>query len=268
MRRRSVHIVLILLGVLALGLTPGVLQTRAGDSGKGFVCPPCGCAKDGTVFHEAGFCPACGMPLVEQSKRRNVAIIIHEGVELLDFAGPGEVFAAAGAFNVYTVSASTAPITSQGFVKIIPEYDVANSPKPDILVVPGGRTSVLLESEPLMTWLKASAADAEVVMSVCTGAFALAKVGLLEGRQVTTHWGAIDDLTRDAPTATVLENKRFVDNGKIVTTAGVSAGIDGALHIVSRMLGREKAETTARYMEYDKWEPEAGLVVALSPESP
>ena len=207
------------------------------------------------------------MVLVKKDEIRNVAIVVHNGAELLDFAGPGEVFAAAGPFNVYTVSETEQPIVSQGFVKVTPQYDVTDSPPPAIIVIPGGGSRALISSEPLMAWIEKSAADAEVVMSVCTGALALAKVGLLDGLEITTHYSAIDALKKQAPKSKVHENTRFVDNGKIVTTAGVSAGIDGALHIVSRLLGEDAASSTARYMEYDKWEPGAGRVVGAGKTS-
>ena len=195
----------------------------------------------------------------EKSKpRRNVAIFIHEGVELLDFAGPGEVFAAAGrsrAFRVYTVAASKDPVTSQGFLKITPEFTLADCPKPDVIVLPGGATGVPLKDAKVIDWIKAASADAEVVQSVCTGAFLLAKAGLLDGKEATTHWGSIDRLRTAAPKATVHADRRVVDNGKVITTAGVSAGIDGSLHVVSRLLGEQAAKDTARHMEY-RWEPE------------
>jgi len=190
--------------------------------------------------------------------KRNVAIFAHEGVELLDFAGPGEVFVAAGRngeFNVYTVAASPEPIVSQGFVTIKPQYTIANCPPPDIVILPGGRTDVPLNNAEVIEWIKKSSRSAEVVMSVCTGAFLLAKAGLLDGAEATTHWGSIESLKQNAPRTTVRENCRFVDNGKVVTAAGVSAGIDASLHVVDRLLGREAASRTARYMEY-KWEPE------------
>jgi transcriptional regulator GlxA family with amidase domain len=240
----------------------------AGDDVRGgFICPPCGCAKDGQIFEKAGSCPACGMVLVKKDEIRNVAIVVHNGAELLDFAGPGEVFAAAGPFNVYTISETKKPIISQGFVEVTPQYDVTDSPRPAIIVIPGGGSRALMGSEPLMKWIEKSAADAEVVLSVCTGALALAKLGLLDGLEVTTHFSAIEALKKQAPRSKVHENTRFVDNGRIVTTAGVSAGIDGALHIVSRLLGEDAAHGTARYMEYDKWEPGAGLVLGAGDPS-
>jgi len=195
---------------------------------------------------------------LKMKEKRKVAIFIHDGVELLDFSGPGEVFASTAhrqAFEVYTVAASPDPILSQGFVTIKPQYTFANCPPSDIIILPGGRTDVPLGDAAVIKWIKDSSPKAEVVMSVCTGAFLLAKAGLLDGREATTHWSAIESLRQEAPKTTVRENRRFVDNGKVVTAAGVSAGIDMALHVVDRLLGREVAAQTAHYMEY-KWQPE------------
>ena len=178
---------------------------------------------------------------------------------MLDFSGPGEVFACVGrgeAFNVYTVAATPDEITSQRFVIIKPQYTFANCPPPDIIVLPGGRTDVPLANAKVIEWIKKSSERAEVIMSVCTGAFLLVESGLLDGKEATTHWSAIESLKQQAPKTIVRENRRFVDNGKIVTAAGVSSGIDAALHVVDRLLGREVAQKTARYMEY-KWEPES-----------
>lgn len=196
----------------------------------------------------------------EKIKVRNVAIVLYEGVELLDFAGPGEVFAGAqtvdgqDAFNVYTVARSTEPLVSQGFVTIKPQYSFDDAPRPDIVVFPGGNVDNFVGDERSLTWAKVVSGQAEIAMSVCTGAFVLANAELLRDKQVTTHWGAIRGLRNRVPTATVVENVRFVDNGQILTTAGVSAGIDGALHVVERLLGREAAMLTAKYMEYN-WQP-------------
>jgi putative intracellular protease/amidase/YHS domain-containing protein len=193
-------------------------------------------------------------------KPRNVAILIFNGVELLDFAGPGEVFAAAQtiegqrAFNVYTVAPSADDIISQGFVKVTPQHTIENCPRPDIIVVPGGGVNNVMNDEKVMAWIKNATRESEITMSVCTGANLLARARLLDDKKATTHWASISRLKADAPTATVLENARFVDNGQVITTAGVSAGIDGALHVVDRMLGRPAAQLTARYMEYD-WKP-------------
>jgi transcriptional regulator GlxA family with amidase domain len=195
---------------------------------------------------------------VNMKGKRKVAIFIHEGVELLDFSGPGEVFASTDhrqAFEVYTVAASPGEIVSQGFATIKPQYTLANCPTPDVVILPGGRTDLPLTDPAVINWIKDSSQKAEVVLSVCTGAFLLAEAGLLDGREATTHWSAIASLREKAPKTTVRENRRYVDNGKIITAAGVSAGIDASLHVVDKLLGREVATNTAHYMEY-KWQPE------------
>src|SRR5262245_61941225 len=192
-------------------------------------------------------------PAQSSQPRRNVAVFIHDGVELLDFAGPGEVFAAAGsrrAFKVFTVAADSAPITSQGFLKVTPNHTFADCPKPDIIVLPGGATGNALKDPRVIEWVKKVSADAEVTMSVCTGAFILGEAGLLDGKEATTHWGSIESLKKKFPNTKVHPDKRYVDNGKVVTAAGVSAGIDASLHVVEKLLGKEEAARTARYMEY------------------
>lgn len=187
----------------------------------------------------------------------NVAILVFEGVELLDFAGPGEVFSAAHgarghAFRVYTVAADKRPVHSQGFVELRPEFSFADAPRPDILVVPGGNVP---DDAAHVEWVRSRAPACELVLSVCNGALLVARAGLLEGLEATTHHGSLEALARHNPKTRVYTNRRFVDNGRVVTCAGVSAGIDGALHVVERLLGNESARRTARYMEYE-WRPE------------
>ena len=202
--------------------------------------------------------PVVKSQLIPQNPR-NVAIFLYEEVELLDFAGPGEVFSAAG-FHTYTVSIDGKDITSQRFVEIKPEYSIDNAPTPDIIVFPGGGASRTASDPKVMEWIKKLNRGGTQFMSVCTGAFILANAGLLENKRITTHWGSTKSLAQKYPTATVLEDTRWVDNGSVITTAGVSAGIDGALHFVARLNGEEEAKKTARYMEYDKWVPENGIV--------
>lgn len=242
---------------------PGIFAAQEAKKAE-YVCPPCGCNDDNETFDKPGTCPSCQMGLVEKSgtasvpSQKNVAILIFDGVELLDFAGTGEVFKMAGkprAFNVYTVALTTEPILSQGFVTVKPQYSFAEAPLPDILVVPGGNTTKPINDERVLAWIKQTGNKSEITLSVCGGAFLLAKAGLLDGLEATTHWSLIESLRQSATKTTVRENRRFVDNGKMITTAGVSAGIDGALHVVDRLLGREAANSTARYMEY-KWQPE------------
>jgi transcriptional regulator GlxA family with amidase domain len=188
-----------------------------------------------------------------RSAPRNVAVFLFDGVELLDFAGPADVFSAAGSgYKVYTVAESTDPIVSQGFVKVVPEFSIHNCPKPDVLVIPGGNTAAPLASPEVIAWIKGVSENTEVTMSICTGAFILAKAGLLDGQQATTHWGQLARLRKAAPNIDVRDKVRYIDAGKIVTTAGVSAGIDGALHVVDRLSGRSTATWAASSMEY-KW---------------
>lgn len=191
---------------------------------------------------------------------RNVAILIFDDVEVLDFCGPFEVFAVTGTyddfkpFNVYTVSEKAGPVIARNGLSVNPSYTIADCPAPDILVVPGGfGTRREMNNQPLLDWIVQQTEPAELLLSVCTGSLMLANARLLDGLDATTHWGAIDLLKELAPEANVLENTRYLDNGKVITSAGISAGIDMSLHVVSRLLGAEKAAETARYMEYDYW---------------
>jgi transcriptional regulator GlxA family with amidase domain len=191
---------------------------------------------------------------------RNVAILLFDEVEVLDFAGPFEVFTVAArvqaespAFNVYTV-AQASPVNARGGLTILPQFTFMDCPRPAILLVPGGRgTRPLLAA--VLAWIIAQAAEVEHLLSVCTGALLLGKAGLLDGLVATTYHTAFDLLREVAPGTTVDESRRFVDNGRVITSAGVSAGIDMALYVVARLLGEEHARATADHMEY-RWLPE------------
>jgi len=226
-----------------------------------FVCPPCGCGSDAKTFDAPGECPDCGMGLVPkgpQQKPRFVALVVFSGVEILDLAGPAEVFAATQGsngheFQAFTVAADSEEVEANSSVMTIkPEYTIENCPKTDVVVIPGGNVDSMLRNEKMMAWIKQRAAESEIVMSVCNGAMVLAKAGLLEGLEATTHHGAIEHLRRIALGTRVVSGKRYVDSGKIITAAGVSAGIDAALHVVERFHGTEVADNTARYMEHDR----------------
>lgn len=183
-----------------------------------------------------------------------VAILIYEGVELLDFAGPGEVFAATEGFSVYTVGVEEKPVISQRFLTLVPAYTLDNCPSPDVLVIPGGELEYLLDHKPLLQWIRALSIKVRHLLSVCTGAALLASAGLLHERKATTLSGYKERLQELAPTANILQDARLADNGQVITTAGVSAGIDGALHLLARLKGVQTAQNTARYMEYSGWE--------------
>lgn len=191
--------------------------------------------------------------------KRNVAILMFDEVEVLDFAGPFEVFAVTDelrghtAYQVFTVSATEPQIRARNGLRVVTDHLWTDCPKPDVLVVPGGfGTRALLERRDLLDWVRQHATGAELVMSICTGSLVLAKAGLLDGLRATTHHECIDLLRQLAPTADVITDERFVDNGQLLTAAGISAGIDCSLHVVTRHFGTEAAATTARYMEY-RW---------------
>jgi transcriptional regulator GlxA family with amidase domain len=182
-----------------------------------------------------------------QGKRmKTVAVLLFPGVELMDFAGPAEVFIIADrgkSFRVITVAESTKPLKTMGGITVTPDFSYADAPPAEIIVVPGGNMAAVTADG--RAWLKQAAAKAEITMSVCYGALLLADIGLLADVEATTHHWAIEDLKRAAPTCKVQTGKRFVDNGKLITTAGVTAGIDGALRIVERTLGKEAADWAA-----------------------
>jgi transcriptional regulator GlxA family with amidase domain len=235
----------------------------------GYVCAPCNSSCDGIVYKSPGKCPRCGMKLIlenmikhmQKQDERPVKVLFYlqDGVEVLDFAGPLEVFSYAG-FDVSIVSKTKDPIVSQGILRIIPDYSITDAPPADILAFFGGNSGNASNDTAVINWLK-TAHTPEYFFSVCTGAFILGKAGLLDNMTVTTFHESIDRLKIAVPKAKVLSNVRYVDNGKVITTAGISAGIDGALHLVEKIRGKEVAAQTAKYMEYDKWVPDQGLVI-------
>ena len=194
--------------------------------------------------------------------KRNVAILIFPEVEVLDFAGPFEVFAVTDelrghdAFHTFTVAAAAGIVRARNGLQVVPDFTFENCPAPHLLVVPGGfGTRALLKQPAVLDWVRVQAGRAELVMSVCTGALVLAQAGLLGGLRITTHHEQLGMLAELAPAAIVDSSRRFHDNGRILTAAGISAGIDCSLHVVGRLLGETAAATTARYMEYRRPEP-------------
>jgi len=193
--------------------------------------------------------------------KRSVAILVYEGAEVLDFSGPFEVFAVTSElnedalFDVSIVAATLAPVRSVNGMLVTPNKTYADLPNPHILVVAGGSGSrkAMLDPE-LLAWTKEAAQTAEVVLSICSGARILGALGMLADREVTTHHQVFDHLQEIEPTARLNHNARFVDTGRIITTGGISAGIDGSFHVVARLLGQSIAEKSAAYMEYS-WSP-------------
>ncbi len=194
---------------------------------------------------------------------RKAAIVIFDEVEVLDFAGPFEVFGAARAaddpetplFEVYTVAHGSRPIRARNGLLVQPNYDTMSAPKPDILLVPGGRgVRTAMYDLILLDWIKTQAADAELVLSVCTGAWILAQAGLLKGLRATTYHTAFERLQELEPTLEVVRGVRWVDNGRVITSAGVSAGIDMTLYVLSKLFDEALATRTARHMEYEYYD--------------
>jgi transcriptional regulator GlxA family with amidase domain len=196
-----------------------------------------------------------------------VGILIFDDVEPLDFCGPFEVFAGASSvgdhsehrqlFQVVIIAEEDRIITSAGGLLIKPHATIKNHPPLDILVIPGGNVRRELTNPSVLEWIGQQDQQTRLTTSVCTGAFLLAERGLLNQRRATTHWARIEAMRQRYPAVEVLADTRIVDEGHIITSAGISAGIDMSLHVVSRLFGEEVAGQTARGMEYD-WSARAG----------
>ncbi len=192
-----------------------------------------------------------------------VGIYLYDGVEVLDFAGPFEVFSTAARihgrqeppspppFVVTTVAQGAGPVVARGGLRVQPSFGLEDHPRLDVVIVPGGVIDGELTRLDAAEWLRRVSPAARITASVCTGAFLLAQAGLLDGLRATTHWEDIGELHRMFPTVRVVERQRWVDQGQVVTSAGISAGIDMSLHLVGRLAGEELAHKTARQMQYE-----------------
>ena len=200
----------------------------------------------------------------QSAQPRNVGILIFPDVEILDFCGPFEVFASATLpaeteggsearlFEVFTVAERSELVACRGGLLVQPNHTLEDHPPLDLVVVPGGYGTRREQENPVVLgWIARQRRTGALTTSVCTGVFLLGAAGLLDGLRATTHWTTIDGLRTNHPTTEVLDDIRVVDEGEIVTSAGVSAGIDMALHVVRRLHGDEIARRTARDMEYD-----------------
>ena len=194
----------------------------------------------------------------------HVGILIFDGVEVLDFAGPFEVFSRTrltpgpesrrseetAPFHVFTVARALSSVNATGGLRVLPHHDFAGAPRIDLLLIPGGfGTRALIDDTETLDWIRNSAGRARKVTSVCTGSLLLAKAGLLKGRRATTHWGALDLLDSMQAGVRVEREPRVVDDG-IISSAGVASGIDMAFYVVETLFGREVADETAHYIEY------------------
>lgn len=194
--------------------------------------------------------------------RKQVGIVVFPDVEVLDFCGPFEVFSVTrlddarrrettSPFEVRLVAETRDVVVATGGLRVLPDCTLGECPPLDVLVVPGGwGTRRLLEHHPLLDWIAARGASVPTLTSVCTGALLLGRVGLLDGRHATTHWRSLDLLREVAPRTVVEDALHVVEDGHVVTSAGISAGIDMALTVVARLCGERIARETARHMEY------------------
>lgn len=182
-----------------------------------------------------------------------VAVVLSSGAEVVDFAGPWGVFEYANvpsrdepAFRLFTVADSTASLKCSGGLVVVPDFRFADSPRPNVIVIP----AMGEPSDEMIAWIRENAKHADITMSVCTGAFVLAKTGLLDGKSATTHHGSYGYFAGLFPEITVKRGARFVDSGSIATAGGLTSGIDLSLHVVARYFGVDAAERTARDLEY------------------
>ncbi|MDA0856896.1 MAG: DJ-1/PfpI family protein [Proteobacteria bacterium] len=185
----------------------------------------------------------------------NIGIYIYDQAEVLDFSGPFEVFSVANRlakldWNIWLVGASENLVEARGAFKVIPDYSIQNVPALDLLIVVGGVHLEEVHKMEVIDWIRETTEKVQVIASICTGAFLLAETGLLDGLEVTTHWEDIPDLQRNYPNVQVREGVRWIEQGKLFTAAGISAGIDLSLELVSKFAGEELAERTAQQMEY------------------
>lgn len=187
-----------------------------------------------------------------------VGILLFDGVEIIDFSAPYEVFGQAG-FGVYTVSADGKPVITAMGLKVTPDHAFADAPAADVLLVPGGDVDDASRDAATLDFIRQRTGRARHVLSVCTGAQILAATGLLDGLRATTFHRALDALEHHYPKVDVVRDVRWADNGKLITSAGLSSGTDAALHVVAKLHGEDVARSTALQLEYD-WAPEGGFV--------
>lgn len=205
--------------------------------------------------------PAQGAHMMHEDADATVAILMFDGVQIIDFAAPYEVFGQAH-FNVYTVSADGGTVSTAMGLSVNVDHGFEDAPAADIILVPGGDVDEARKHAPTLAWLRERTAASDQVLSVCTGSFILADSGLLDGGKATTFHRAFDNFERQYPDVTLLRDQRWVDSGKIVTSAGLASGIDASLHVVAERLGERRARAIALHLEYD-WSPEQGFVRGL-----
>lgn len=199
----------------------------------------------------------------------NIGIYIYDEAEVLDFSGPFEVFSVASRFleedekfNIFLISENDAPVKARGSYSVNSSYTISNHPSLDVLIVVGGVHTYEMEKKNVISWIARQNKKVQIISSVCTGAFLLAKAGVITNEKLTTHWEDISDLRKEFPSLNVIENVRWVDEGRLITSAGISAGIDMSLHLVSKLQNEELAIETAKQMDFDWTKNSKGKTIA------
>ncbi|GAB4248314.1 MAG: hypothetical protein Tsb0034_27700 [Ekhidna sp.] len=248
------------LSALVVGFGQTFVAGPIPDGQIGYTCPPCGCAHDGGHFDTMGTCPSCNMDLrasypgleraAEAPRRITAGMLLFKGADIMDVTGPWSVFTH-NHVQVLTFAKSKEAVTIGGAMELTPDFTLETLPDVDILVFPG---SGLAESNPgdsaIQQFIKQRASSTEVLFSVCSGAFFLAEAGLLNGQQATTFASLIPVLKENYPEVNVVNNLKYTDNGQVVTTAGLSSGIDGTFHVISKFRGQGRVQDVANHMEY------------------
>ncbi len=224
-----------------------------------YTCPPCGCDKDGEHLSHGGQCPSCDMALrpdypglkrvANPQKRPTVGMLLYNGADIMDVTGPWSVFEHAR-FNIITAAKTKETVSLGMSMELKPDFTLENMPEVDILVIPGGGPAEMNQDMEIVEWIKKRYENTETLFSVCSGAFFLGLAGLLDENEATTFSSLIPSLSRQFPKSKVLNNVKYTDNGKIVTSAGLSSGVDAAFHVVSKYYGQGRAQDIANHMEY------------------
>jgi len=195
---------------------------------------------------------------LEDPKKTVVAILMFDGVQIIDYAAPYEVFSQVG-YTIYTVSKDGQAVKASQGLKSQVDHSYSSAPQADIVVVPGGDVHGIERDEATLAWVRKQSAGADHVMSVCTGSFILGRSGLLDGGSATTFHRAFDHMQKEFPKVKIVRDQRWVDSGKVVTSSGLASGIDTSLHVVAEMRGLKVAQSVAMRLEYD-WHPQDGYV--------
>ncbi|WP_353780049.1 DJ-1/PfpI family protein [Winogradskyella sp. 3972H.M.0a.05] len=225
-----------------------------------YYCPPCGCPDDGTIFQSSGVCASCNMAYLTRVKgleekpsnnapRRTAAILLFDYADIMDVTGPMSVFEHAG-FNVVTVAKDENPKRIGMYTSLTPDYTFSNLPTVDVIMVPGGGPAEANQDMDIVNWLKAKDETTDTMFSVCSGAFYLALAGILDGKEATTFASLIPILKEQFPKVEVLNNVKYTNNGHVITSSGLSSGIDASFEVVAKYYGVGRAQDIANRMEY------------------